>query len=334
MISLEQASPSGIEAQAEALGFALPIEQTQVWADYQATIDGRTPWGGYVIKDGGTTLGFVSFVDYETHGYHFLRSVHGPAWIHKPDKANEREAVNALRAAVRRRDRRQVFLRFAVWHYEEDWALPTLSTVPYNETVVIDVTGGDEEILARMKTRGRRDVRKSLRECPAVCTDETREAIADFSEYYAVMEETGARDGFAPAPMSDYADMIRMLGANHCRVFAARNEGRLVAWSIVTVNGTHAVRYYAAMRDDARRMHVTDRLLYWECCELGRQGIADYDLMGIGNDFNPSIKGLNEFKTKFTKQTTPVAPDRDITVRKGFYTALTLVKRLRGALRH
>lgn len=95
-----------------------------------------------------------------------------------------------------------------------------------------------------------------------------------------------------------------------------------MTWSIVTVEGSYAVRYYAAMCDAAMRIHVTDRLLYAECCMLGSQGITDYDLMGIGSAFAPSLKGLNEFKTKFTETITPVAPARDMPLKKVFYKTL------------
>ena len=143
------------------------------------------------------------------------------------------------------------------------------------------------------------------------------------------MKDTGSRDGFAPAPMKNYADMITSLGPAHCRVFAARADGAVVAWSIITVSGTHAVRYYAAMRSDARKMHVTDRLLFAECCELGKQGITEYDLMGIGSDFAPSLMGLNEFKTKFTENITPVSPERDFPIRKVTYSLLTMMQKIR-----
>ena len=53
------------------------------------------------------------------------------------------------------------------------------------------------------------------------------------------------------------------------------------------------------------------------------------DLMGIGSDFAPSLKGLNEFKTKFSKEVTPVAPDRDVPVRKTTYALLHKVKDVR-----
>lgn len=106
-----------------------------------------------------------------------------------------------------------------------------------------------------------------------------------------------------------------------------------MAWSIVTVEGSYAVRYYAAMCDAAMRIHVTDRLLYAECCMLGSQGITDYDLMGIGSDFAPSFKGLNAFKTKFTETITPVAPARDMPLKKVFYKTLQAVQGVRRAFR-
>ena len=257
--------------------------------------------------------------------------MHGPAWIVKPDEALEREAIDAIATEVHRADRHVAFIRIDTWF--TDGTVPVLSTVPYDQTVVIDVTGGDDAILSRMKRRGRRDVRKSLRECPADIADETKQAIADFAEYYDVMVETGKRDGFTPAPITDYSDMIEALGADHCRVFAARIEGRVVAWSIVTVNGTHAVRYYAGMRNDVMRLHVTDKLLYTECCILGSQGITEYDLMGIGSELAPSLNGLNEFKCKFTEEITPVAAGRDVPIKKAFYSSLKLAKSLKNTLK-
>lgn len=331
MITLTYADTAQLENAAKQAGLDLPIEQTTAWASYQATIDGRTPWGGFLINTDGKLIAVISFTDFETHGYHYLRSLHGPTWLEKPDEQLEQEVIRALVREVAKRDKKVTFLRVDMW--SNTATKPVLSTVPYDSTVVIDVTGGDEAILGRMKSRGRRDVRKALRECAAEIADETSAALDDFSEYYDVMVETGKRDGFTPAPMSDYADMIRALGAEHCRVFAARINNRVVAWSIVTVNHTHAVRYYAGMRNEVMRMHVTDKLLYCECCILGSQGITAYDLMGIGSDFAPSLKGLNEFKTKFTQEVTPVAPARDVPVKKTFYALLCFLKSLRNTLR-
>lgn len=332
MITLEQVDFATMAQFAEQYGVALPIEQTEAWARFQRSIPGRTPWRCLAAMRDGEPAAVMSLIDYETHGYHYLRSMHGPVWFSTPDQPTERELVTTLVDYVRAHAKGTVFLRLDLWF--EEGTHPVLSTVPYNQTVVIDLTGGDEAILSRMKSRGRRDVRKALRECPAICADETELAMESFDEYYEVMVDTAARDGFAPAPMKDYADMIQLLGPEHCRVFGARIDGRLVAWGLDTVNGRHAIHYYAAMRTDVMRLYVTDKLLYTECCILGSRGVTEFDLMGIGNEFAPSLMGLNMFKTKFTTEVTSIAPSRDVPVNTVFYRLLSLMKTVRGALRH
>ncbi|WP_055426517.1 lipid II:glycine glycyltransferase FemX [Bifidobacterium aesculapii] len=328
---IEETDSATMEREAARMGVTLPIEQTRVWADYQAGIDGRAPWGCVLARRDGRVVALLSLIDYHTHGYHYLRSTHGPVWASKPGEDEERELLEALAAYVHAKDHDVVFLRLDTWY--ETGTFPVLSTVPYNETVVVDLTGGDEEILARMRKRGRRDVRKALRESPAVCADETDAAAEDFSAYYDVMVETAERDGFEPAPQSDYEDMIRDLGPDHCRVFAARVEGEVVAWAILTVNGDEAVYYYACVRTEFRRALVPDKLLYTFCCALGERGVGRIDLMGVGNDFSPSIRSLNTFKTKFAEETTPVAPSRDVPVRRTMYQALQAAKRMRDGIR-
>lgn len=321
------------EAALAAMGPCPPIEQTPVWQDYEATVPGRSFWGYVAFCDEGETLAVAALCQYETHGYRYLRAHHAPVWREAPAAGLEQEALEALREHVRARDRRQVFCRLSVAH-ELACTRPVLSTRPYDSTMVIDLSGGDEQILARMKPRGRRDVRKALRESPVTCADETALALASFDEYYEVMVETGERDGFTPAPQGDYETMLGMLGPERCRVFSGREDGRVVTWSIVTLSGAMAVRYYAASRNDTMRKHVTDKLVYFECCELGRSGFLEYDLMGLGSDFQPALMGLNEFKTKFAKDgVRSVPPDRDLPVRGGFYRALVLAKDLRAKLR-
>lgn len=319
-----------LEREARAEGLCLPIEQTAAWARYEATVDGRSPWGAFRILCDGDPVAYVSLIDYQTHGYHYLRASHGPVWLHNPSPEEERAALDAIRSVVRKRGEGQAFVRCCV-DADLGCCEHALSIVPYDTTVVIDVTGGEEQILARMKARGRRDVRKALREAPIICADETELAARSFSEYYDVLCETGARDGFRPAPASDYEDMLRILGPEHCRLYAGRDAaGRVVTWSLATVSGSRATRYYAASATATMRRHVTDKLLYFECCELGRfrgGSVTSYDLMAIGSSLCPSLLGLNEFKTKFAREVTHVAPDRDYPIRKAFYRSLVVARK-------
>ena len=139
MITLEKVDGATLEAEAEKAGITLPIEQTKVWSGFQADIDGRTPWGDYLIKRDGELVAVISFIDFETHGYHYLRSMHGPAWVAKPTEAEEREVVDAIVDTVKKADKNIAFLRIDTWF--ADGTEKVLSTVPYDQTVVIDLEG-------------------------------------------------------------------------------------------------------------------------------------------------------------------------------------------------
>ena len=144
MITLSKLSYDELEALAAEHGLLLPIEQTAAWASFEKLVDGRTPWGACRIDDDGELLGLVSFIDYATHGYHYLRAHHAPVWVRPLDAEEERRAIAGLARSVASLDRRVAFIRLAVKH-ESDVVAPTLSTLPYDTTVVLDVTGTEED---------------------------------------------------------------------------------------------------------------------------------------------------------------------------------------------
>ena len=123
--------------------------------------------------------------------------------------------------------------------------------------------------------------------------------------------------------------MIQELGPEHCRLFVSRIDGKVVNWCLVTLNDNRAVYYYGCMSTAVRRLRVPDKMFYHIFCTLGAQGVESLDMMGIGSDFAPSLKGLNQFKTKFAREITPVAAGHDIPVKRGFYSLLRFIQKLR-----
>lgn len=67
-----------LEGEAREEGLCLPIEQTAAWARYEATVDGRRPWGAFRIQRDGDPVAYVSLIDYQMHGYHYLRASTDP----------------------------------------------------------------------------------------------------------------------------------------------------------------------------------------------------------------------------------------------------------------
>lgn len=321
-----------LEEKAARAGIDLPIEQTRAWVNFEMTQEGREFWGcAEIVDDAGATRALLAFMDYATHGYHYLRAHHAPIWLAGRTEAERDEALAAIARYVRSRDKRQAFVRLC--EEESPLLCPVLSTLPYDQTVIVDVTGTHEERLARMKPRGRQDISKGVRKSGATFADETDLATASFDEYFAIMEETSSRDGFIPYPAAYYQTMVSTLGPDRCRVYAARIEGTLVAWTIITFSGSLATYYYGATSAAVRKNHANDALFSFIFDQVAERGCTGLDMMGIGSDFQPTLLGLNQFKTKFAKEVTHVAPDRDLPVRKTLYRALAAVRDLRDARR-
>lgn len=319
-----------------------PIEQLEQWAQLDATDPARTPVGFFEAADEhGTVRAAWRATRMADHGTRFVWLRHGPVWLSEPNAEDEERFVRALVSAIRRVDLRATHVRLSLNSEPEGARLPT-SIVTYDSTVVIDTSLSDgdldddaalEEILSRFKARGRRDVRKAIRESGLVCADETASAATDFTPYYEVMKDTAERDGFTPWSADVYRRMVSILGQEHARVYAGRIDGEIVCWSIVCINGARAWRYYAASSSAMMRRRVTDRLIAHECVDLGRRGVVEYDLMGIGSEISESLKGLNEFKTKFSKDVRTVAPEREIVVRPLIYSRLQRARRIARSLR-
>ncbi len=341
MITLEMTSAHTMEHEARKAGIPLAIEQTEVWAKFQETIPGRSSWGAVLIRQtddsadsasAGTLIGAIQLIAMDTHGFRYLLSEHGPAWKQYPGEAVEQETIRQLRHLVHEKDKSVAFLRICT--FSEEQTRPVLSMLAYDKTVIIDLDGGKDAILSRMKQRGRYDVRKALRRSHAEITDETEQGIADFSPYYSIMVATAKRDHFTPAAEQYYSNMLRILGKKYSRLYVARTDGKPVAWFIATISGKDTVYYFGSSLASARKDRVPDKMMFQMACDFSDQGYATLDLMGIGSQSQPKLLSLNQFKTKFTKEVTDIAPMRDVPVRTGFYRLLVFAKNCRTGLRH
>lgn len=345
-VSLWTLRPSTAEEVAAALAAAQidpPIEQVPEWAAFDESDADRTPLGYFLVADdeGRDRASFLA-TRVNDHGTRFVWLRHGPVWFEEPTAAQEAALVTALVTNMKAIDAGATHLRLDLASAPDGAMLPA-SLITYDSTVVIDTAlsspeldeeAAAEEILSRFKPRGRRDVRKSVRESGLHCADETESAIADFSSYHEVMVETAERDGFIPWPADFYSRMLSTLGEDRARLFAGRIDGELVCWSIVCLSGRRAWRYYAASKTSVMRRRVTDRLVLFEAIDLGRRGVTAFDLMGIGSDIAPSLSGLNEFKTKFSKEVVAVAPAREIVLRPWVYFGVQRARRIIHSIRH
>lgn len=342
-LDVEFVDAATVEQTLAAAGIDPPIEQTAAWAAVDAMDPDRRTWGHCLVRRSGEPVAVLTLTELVTHRMRYLWARHGPVWLTTPTAQDEAELVDLLAAELHAKEPGAVHLRLDLLSRPEGTYPPT-GIIAYDHTVVIDTslpgdpaTTSEEEatdaVLSRFKSRGRRDVRKAVRESGLECADETEAGASDFDEYHALMVDTAERDGFVPWASEMYRDMIAGLGPDHCRLYTGRVDGALQCWSIVTVSGRLAARYYAASATSAMHRRASDRLVLFECVDLARRGITRYDLMGIGSEAVPELNGLNEFKTKFSKEVVEVASARERPLRPLAYRAYVELRSVASTLR-
>ncbi|HLR47049.1 MAG TPA: GNAT family N-acetyltransferase [Deinococcales bacterium] len=317
---------------AAAHDVALPIEQDPIWDRFDAVVEGRKPWLRLLLSEDEQTVAVIALTLVEGPGpLRHLWAKNGPVWLVEPTSRREAALRQRLAAAARRTDPRIAFIRLHAQHEAADLQ-PVMTGITYDRTVVVDLQRSEEEIFAGMKQQGRRAIRKALKDETLSAGDETEWAVSHFDELYEIFLETGQREGFGPHPAQRYLAMLTTLGPAHARVFVTRREGRALAWALVLLNDGAALYSVGASNSEARGAYAAD-LLHWRIIEtLAREGADSYDLAGAGSERFPGLGGLTQFKTKFERHITDVAPAWDRPIRPVVYRGLVEARRVKHGL--
>ncbi|MGH2617918.1 MAG: lipid II:glycine glycyltransferase FemX [Thermomicrobiales bacterium] len=180
-----------------------------------------------------------------------------------------------------------------------------------SRTVKVDLVD-DEGLLAQMHAKTRYNVRMAKRREVACRAAEDRDASVD--TFYALLEETAARNDFEVHAADYYREFLRVFGPDALLMFA-EIEGRPVAGVMAAVFGDEAIYMYGASstkgRADGAAFLLQHEAMRWARDRAARRydmwGIPDYDpasTVSEGGDRLASSsggdwRGLYEFKTRF-----------------------------------
>jgi lipid II:glycine glycyltransferase (peptidoglycan interpeptide bridge formation enzyme) len=178
------------------------------------------------------------------------------------------------------------------------WARSS-QTVQFSSTMVLDVRGTDDQLLAGMKTKTRYNVRLAEKRGVAVRAGSQGE---DLDRLYALYAETAVRDGFVIRPRDYY---LRAWGsfvdAGLAQPFLAEIGGRAVAGLIVFRFGDRAWYLYG-MSSSSQREAMPNHALQWAAIRWARDaGCLAYDFWGAPEAADPAdpLWGLYRFKEGF-----------------------------------
>ncbi len=184
---------------------------------------------------------------------------------------------------------RAIFLKLEPDLWQDDESKQLLITnyklqiSPHNiqppRTIIIDIQGNEEEILARMKQKTRYNIR--LAEKKGV----TVRAWDDIESFHQMMLITGGRDGFGVHSLEYYQRAYDLLQTKQMgELLVAEYEGKPLAALFVARHGKRAYYLYGASTDEERNRMPT-YLLQWEAMKWAKaRSCKEYDLWGVPDE--------------------------------------------------
>lgn len=170
--------------------------------------------------------------------------------------------------------------------------------VQFRNTITVDLTLAEDEILAQMSQNTRRKVRAGEKKGLTI-----REAGPDdLPTLYNLYRITGERDEFLTRPPEYYEKAWRdFMQAGLAHALIAESEGKAIAHVILFHFGRKCWYFYGASSNEQREK-MPNHALQWEAMKWAKaQGYTIYDMWGAPDSFSESDRmwGVYEFKRGF-----------------------------------
>ena len=172
------------------------------------------------------------------------------------------------------------------------------------DTVIVSLKENEEDILGRMKSKTRYNIRLAFRKGVIV----EKAGVEALDEWYRLYEVTALRDKITIHSKSYYRKIFELSGDSflpkgkpEIALFKAVYNDQLLAGIIVAVYGSRATYLYGASSNEHRNL-MPAYALQWEAIKYAKEkGCVEYDLFGIPpeNDHDHPMSGLYRFKTGF-----------------------------------
>jgi lipid II:glycine glycyltransferase (peptidoglycan interpeptide bridge formation enzyme) len=151
-------------------------------------------------------------------------------------------------------------------------------TIQPRRTILVDLTGSEDDILMAMKSKTRYNIRLSARKDVSV----RRGTLADIDIFHALMEETGERDEFGIHSLAYYRRAYELFAPDdQVGLFIAEYAGEPLAGLLAFAIGDRAW-YISGASSNRHRSRMPTYAVQWAAIRWARsRGCTTYDLWGI-----------------------------------------------------
>ena len=215
---------------------------------------------------------------------------------------------------------------------------PSPQSIQPGRTLVVDLQGGEDQLLAKMKQKTRYNIRLAMKKGIVV------RQSADLEAFHRLLAATGERDFFGVHSLEYYQRAYDLFHPRReCELLVAEFEGQPIAALMVFARGSRAWYFYGASSSEHRE-RMPAYLLQWEAMRWARlRGCATYDLWGVPDEDEGTLEaqftkrsgglwGVYRFKRGFGGQLLRAAGPWDRIYQPAIYRLYSLWSkyRLRG----
>ncbi len=153
------------------------------------------------------------------------------------------------------------------------------NSIQPRRTLVVSLSGTENEILNRMKQKTRYNIRLAEKKDIAIRQSE------DIPVFHKMIQETGMRDAFGVHCLSYYQKAFDLFKRkDNCVLLLAEYENEPLAGIMVFSRGNRSWYFYGASNDRERNRMPT-YLLQWSAMKWAiKKGCTSYDLWGVPDE--------------------------------------------------
>ena len=214
-------------------------------------------------------------------------------------------------------------------------SLPSLSASYFlhaENTIFVDLTQSEEDLLKNMRRQTRYEVRRSEKLNFKVKKSNTPEILREFHQIQA---ETAKRQGFIPPRRKDLNAYAKAFGSD-LQIYRATLDGKPVAYGLVLTDALEGDYFEAASTELNYKFPGAYALQWHVVKDLKKQGKLRYNLWGIApaGQKNHKFAGVTTFKSGFGGEKFDYLHAHDLPVKKLHYGLIRLVEDARRKKRH
>ncbi|MBU1178518.1 peptidoglycan bridge formation glycyltransferase FemA/FemB family protein [Patescibacteria group bacterium] len=309
--------------------------QSWQWGQFQEQC-GRPVWR-LAVGDNAKILAVTQVIKYELPlGKSYLYCPRGPV-VGDSQITSPRSLFEKIKKIAKQE--KAIFLRVDPEVEEKSELAKFLREMDFNmaekqvqpkDTLFLDLTKSEEDLLADMHHKARYNIRLAGRKGVVIRRSTN---TTDVNKFYTLMEVTTERDKFSAHPPEYYQKQIEILGRdNLLRLFLAERKGEIIAAAIVSFFGDKATYLHGASSHKHRRL-MAPHLLQWEAVkEAKKRGMRLYDFGGIAPsdaDNNHPWSGITRFKRGFGGEEKNWVGAMELVYQPVWYRGYNLLKKFR-----